>query len=95
MDAMFTEVRCGHHRAQRRFDRTARIGEEIGDAGERFVGFSIEHVQDGPDQQRVAGLLPVVPALQGALRIDQNISDVLDVANLRFSATDLQQGIVG
>ena len=52
-------------------------------------------MQDRADQQRVAGLLPVVPALQRALRIDQHIGDVLDVANLPFAAADLQQGIVG
>ena len=91
----FAEVRRGHHRAQRRLDRTARIGEEVGDAGERLVGLGIEHVQDRADQQRMAGLLPVVPALQRALRIDQDVGDVLDVANLPFAAADLQQRIVG
>ena len=95
MHAAFAEVRRGHHRAQRRFDRTARIGEEVGDAGERLVRLGVEHVQDGADQQRVAGLLPVVPALQRALGVDQDVGDVLDVADLPFAAADLQQRIVG
>ena len=95
MDAAFAEMRRRHHRAQRRFDRAARIGEEIGDAGERLVRLGVEHVQDGADQQRVAGLLPVVSPLQRALGIDQNVGDVLDVADLPLAAADLQQGIVG
>jgi hypothetical protein len=63
MHPSFAQVRSGHHRSQRRLDRLARIGEEVGDAGERFVGLGVEHMQDGADQQRVAGLLPMVPAL--------------------------------
>jgi hypothetical protein len=63
MHPSFAQVRSGHHRSQRRLDWLARIGEKIGDAGERLVGLSVEHVQDRADEQRVAGLLPVVPAL--------------------------------
>ncbi|OYX96111.1 MAG: hypothetical protein B7Y78_04060, partial [Caulobacter sp. 35-67-4] len=39
--------------------------QEVGDAGQRLVGLRVEHVQDSADQQRVAGLLPVIAALQG------------------------------
>ena len=95
MHAAFAEVRRRHHRSQRRLDRTARVGEEIGDAGERLVRLGVEHVQDGADQQRMAGLLPVVAPLQRALGIDQDVGDVLDVADLPLATTDLQQRIVG
>jgi hypothetical protein len=37
----------------------------------------------------------MAPTLQGPLGIDQHIGDVLDIADLPFSATDLQQRIVG
>ena len=72
-----------------------RIGEEIGDAGERLVRLGVEHMQDRADQQRVAGLLPVVPALQRAFGIDQHVGDVLDVAHFPFAAAHLEQRIVG
>ena len=95
MHALFAEMRRRHHRAQRRLDRAARIGEEVGDAGERLVRLGVEHVQDRADEERVAGLLPVVPPLQRALGIDQDVGDVLDVADLPFAAADLEQRIVG
>ena len=95
MDAAFAEVRRRHHRSQRRLDRATRIGEEIGDAGERLVRLGVEHVQDRADQQRVAGLLPMVPPLQRALGVDQDVGDVLDVADLPFAPADLEQRIVG
>jgi hypothetical protein len=36
--------------------RAFGIGEEGGDTGQRFVRFGVEDMQDGADQQRVAGL---------------------------------------
>ena len=42
----------------------------------------VEHVQDRADQQRMAGLLPVVAPLERAFGIDQDVGDVLDVAHL-------------
>jgi len=47
----------------------------------------VEHVQDGADQQRMVGLLLVVSPLQRALRIDQDIGDVLQIAHLVGAAT--------
>ncbi len=40
----------------------------------------IEDVQDRAHKQRVAGLLPMVPAFERALGIDQHVGDVLHVA---------------
>ena len=94
MYAAFAEVRRRHHRSQCRLDRATRIGEEVGDAGERLVGLGIEHVQDRADQQRMARLLPVVPTLQRALGVDQDVSDVLDVADFPLAPSDLEQRIV-
>jgi hypothetical protein len=52
-------------------------------------------MQDGADQQRVAGLLPMVPPFERSFRIDQDVGDVLHVAHLGLAAADFEQGIVG
>jgi hypothetical protein len=95
MRAALAEVRRRHHRRQGRLDRPPRIGEEIGDAGQRLVRLGVEHVQDGADEQRMARLLPVVPLLERPFRIDQDVGDVLDIAHFPFAAADLDQRIVG
>ena len=95
MHAGRAEMRRRHHRAQRRLDRPPRVGEEVGDACERLVRLGVEDVEDGPDQQRVAGLLPVVAPLERALRVDQDVGDVLDVPHLAVAAAHLQQRVVG
>ena len=41
---------------------------------------SVEHVEDRADQQTMSGLLPMTAFLQRPFRIDQHISDILDVA---------------
>src|SRR3546814_4295013 len=48
----------------------------------RLLFLRIEHMQDGADQQRVAGLLPMAPAFERAFVVDQDVGDVLDVADL-------------
>ena len=90
MDAAFTEVCRRHHRSQCRLDRATRIGKEVGDAGERLIGLRIEHVQDRADQQRVARLLPVVAAFQGTLGVDQDIGDILHIADFPLATPNLQ-----
>ena len=52
----FAEMRRRQHCIQRRFDRPGRIGEEIGNAGERLVGAGVEHMQNCADEQGMAGL---------------------------------------
>ena len=89
------EMRRRHHRVQRRLDRPLRVGEEVGDAGERLVRLGVEHMQDRADQERMAGLLPMIAPLERAFGIDQDVGDVLDVAHLAFAAADLEQRIVG
>ncbi|MNT85999.1 hypothetical protein D3C72_2262380 [compost metagenome] len=51
-------------------------------------------MQDGADQQSMAGLLPVVAPLQRAFGIDQDVCDVLHVAHLMRATPDLEQRVV-
>ena len=95
MGALLAKVRCSHHRPQRGLDRLLRIGQEGGDAGQGLVRLGIENVEYGADQERMTGLLPVVPLVEGAFGVDQDVGHVLDVANLPFPAPDLEQRIVG
>jgi hypothetical protein len=86
---------CGPPSPRCAVDRTLRIGQEGGDAGECLVRLGIEDMQDRADQQRVAGLLPMAALFETALGIDQDIGDVLDVAHFPLAATDFEQRIVG
>ena len=95
MHAGFSEVRRRHHGAQRRLDQPARIGVKIGDAGERLVRLGVKHMQDRADQKRVACFLPVVPPFQRALRIKQDVSDVLNISDFPFALANSQERIVG
>ena len=94
MDLAVAEMRGGHHRAQGRLDRAARVRQEGGDAGERLVGFGVEDVEDRADQQGVAGLLPVVALLEAAFGVDQHVGDVLRIAHFPLALADFEQGIV-
>ncbi|MDT4867134.1 hypothetical protein FQZ97_1020270 [compost metagenome] len=85
----------GHHPVQGQLEGAGRIGEEVGDAAQGLVLAGIEHVQDGADQQRMAGLFPVITSLQCTFRVDQDIGDVLYIAHLVGAATHLQQRVVG
>src|SRR3546814_15766359 len=83
-----------HHSLERRGERALRIGEEGGDPRERLFFLGVENVQNRTDEQRVAGFLPVISALERPFRIDENIGDILNVANLVLAATDLEQRVV-
>ena len=95
MRSRLAQMRRGHHRLQRRLDRALGIGEEGGDAGQGLIRLGVEDMQDGADQQRVAGLLPMVAALQRAFGIDQHVGDVLHIADFPFAAAHLEQRIIG
>ena len=58
------KMRRRHHRDQCSLDRAPGVRQERGDAGERLVLLGIEDMKDGADQQRMAGLLPMIPPLQ-------------------------------
>ena len=92
---LIAEMRRRHHGPQRRLDRAPRIGQEVGNPREGLVCFGIKDVQDGTDEQRVTGLLPMVPALESPFWIDQDVGDVLDVPHLLVAASDLEQRVIG
>ena len=95
MNAGFAQMRRVHHRAQGRFDRTAGIGQEVGDARQGLVLLGIENVQDRADKQAVTGLFPMVTLVEAAFGIDQNIRDILHVADFPFALPHLQQRVIG
>src|ERR1019366_6688978 len=70
-----------------------RVGKKIRHAGQGLVRLGIEDMQDRSDQERMAGFLPMVPAFQRTLGIDQNVGDVLHIAHLGVAAPDLEQRI--
>ena len=84
----------GHHDPEGLFKRAVRIGQKARNLRECLFLFGVENMQDGADQKGVAGLFPVGAPLQGAFRIDQNVRDVLDVANLVRAFANLQKRIV-
>ncbi|MGX1345835.1 hypothetical protein AB7M73_011095 [Bradyrhizobium japonicum] len=94
MGALRVKMRGRHHRLQRRLDRPLRIGQESCDASQGLVCLGIENMEYGADQERMTGLLPMVPLVERALGVDQDIGDVLDVTNLPFPAPHLEQWIV-
>src|SRR3546814_14221777 len=69
MDACLAQMRGQHHRLQRGFHRPLRVRQEIGDTGQGLVGFGVEDVQDRANQQRVAGLFPMVALLKAAFGV--------------------------
>ncbi len=89
-----SEMRRAHHRVQRHLERPRRIGQEIRDTAQRLVGFGIEHMQDGADQERMARLLPVIAPLERAFGIDQDVRDVLHVAYFMRAAPHFEQRVV-
>ena len=95
MNACLAEMRRIHHGTQGRLDRTAGIGQEVGDARQGLVLLRIENMQDRADQQRMAGLFPMVALVETAFGIDQNIRDILNVSDFPFPLPDLQQRVVG
>jgi hypothetical protein len=53
---------------------------------QRLVVSGIQDMQDGADQKGVTGLFPMIPASRArTFGIDQNIGDVLDVADFPFA----------
>jgi hypothetical protein len=90
-----TQMLCSHYSLQSRFYRPRVVEEEIGNSGERLVGFSVGHVKYCADQKRMAGLLPVIAAFECALGVDQDVDNVLDVADFAITTAHFQQRIVG
>ena len=74
-----------------------RLGSDkkFRDACEGLILFRVKHVQDRAYKQRMAGLLPVIALFQGSFRVDEHVRNVLNIAHLPFSASDLQKRIIG
>ena len=83
-----------HHDAQRLLKRLCRIGEQLGHPRERLALFGIEDMEDDADEQRVARLLPVIAPLQRSFRVDQDVGDVLHVADFGRSFAHFKQRVV-
>src|SRR5258708_15006954 len=83
-----------HHGPERGLDRSLWIGEEAGNARQRLVRLGIKDMKDGADEQSMAGFLPMVATFERPFRVHQHIGDVLDIAHLPFSATNLKQRVV-
>jgi hypothetical protein len=84
----------GHHRAERGDEAALRVREKGRDPRKRLLLLGVEDVEDRGDKKRMRGLLPMVAPLERAFRIDQDVGDVLDVADFLGAAADLEQRIV-
>ena len=84
----------GHHRPKSGCERPPGIGEEGRDPRQAFLLLGVKDVEDRADQQRMGGLLPMIAPLERTFRIDEDIGDILDVADLMIPAANLKQGVV-
>ncbi len=82
------------HRLEGGHERALWIGQEVRDARERFVLFDVKDMEDGADKERMARLLPMVAALERAIRIDQDVGDALRVPDLTCAPAYLKQRII-
>src|SRR3546814_14436165 len=83
-----------YHLPQRRDERSLRSGQEGCDTRARLLFLRIEDMKYCADQERVGRFFPVVATLQSSFGVDQNIGDILNVANLVRAAPNLQQRII-
>src|SRR3546814_7964287 len=49
---------------------------------------------DGADEKRMTGLFPVRPSFERPFGVDENVRDILNVANLVHAPPDLQQRVI-
>lgn len=67
----------------------------VPNARQCFIGLCIEHMEDGTDEQSMAGLFPVITLLEATFGIDQHVGNILDVAYLQDTAAHFEQRVVG
>src|SRR3546814_1810608 len=75
-------------------ERPLWIGQESRDARQRLFLLGVKDMKDCADQKGVRRFFPVVPTFQRPFGIDQNVGDVLNVADLVVAAPNLQQRII-
>ena len=80
----------GHHPSERRHEAALWVGEEGCYARERFLLFGVEDMENRADKERMTGLFPMVAPFERAFGIDEDIGDVLDVADLMRAAPHLE-----
>ena len=83
-----------HHRAQRVFEGTQWIGEKVRDPSKCFFLFGIEDVKNRCRPKARDSSFPSDCAVQRAFGIDQDVSDVLHVADFVRSFADFEKRIV-
>ena len=92
--AIVAQMVRGHHDPEGFLEGAVGIRQKARDLRERLFFLGVENMQDGADQQSVAGLLPMGAPLQSAFRIDQNVRNVLNVANFVRAFADFQKRVV-
>jgi hypothetical protein len=95
MHALVPQMPGRLHAAQRRDDRSPRIGEKGCHARQRLVLLGIEDMEDRADEQGMTRLLPMVAFLEAAFGVDEDIGDILDIAHFPFAAAHFEQGVIG
>ena len=83
----------GQQHFEAQVDRAVGAREEVRAAGQRLLLLRVENMQDEPDQERMRGAVPVV-ADAVAVRVDEDIGDVLRVAHFLIAHPDLEQRVV-
>ena len=84
---------CLQHELQRLLEGPRRVGQETRASGQRLVFVRIKDMQDYTDQQRMPCLFPMIAAFQRAFRINQNVGDVLHIADLARALAHFHQRI--
>ncbi len=87
------KVVCPEHDRQRRAECPVGIGKEARYARQRLLALGIKDVQDHADEQGVRLVDPVPEISELALRVHENIGNVLDVAHFAMPLTHFHQGI--
>ena len=89
----FGVVDGGDHSAQGVVDLAGGVGQEVDAATERLVALGVENVEDQTDEKPVGGAVPVI-AHSITIRIDQDVGNILRVADLLGAKPDLFERVV-
>lgn len=82
------------HDPERLLKGLRRIGQDLGDTRERFLLFRVKDVKNDTDQERMTGLFPMGSAFERPFGVDQNVGDVLHIADFGRPFAHLEQRIV-